>query len=88
MKATLFEKDIEAYVDLVQQSQEYMISNPIICDIPEKYQSKAGEFQMTFNNRSTVQPIDSSSYSTGPAYHTLLAIPRVATPYNRYGLDT
>ena len=37
MKATLFEEDIEAYADLIQQSQEYMISNPIIRDVADKY---------------------------------------------------
>ena len=54
MKATLFEDDLEAYADLIQQSQEYMISNPTIHDVAKKYQSKADEFQMTFNNRTIV----------------------------------
>ena len=87
MKATLFEEDIKAYTDLIQQSQEYMITNSTIHDVAEKYQAKVGEFQMTFNNRTIVQPTSSSSCCTGPAYHTLSSIPRVATPYDRYGLD-
>ena len=88
MKATLFEEDIKAYADLIQQSQKYIIFNSTIRDVAEKYQSKASEFQMTFNNRTIVQPTGSSSYSIGPAYHTLSAIPRAATPYDRNGLDT
>ena len=84
----MFEEDIEAYANLIQQSQEYMISNPTIRAIAEKYQSKAGEFQMMFNHRTIVRPTGSSSHSTRLAYHTLLAIPRAATPYDRYGLDT
>ncbi len=85
MKATLFEDDIQAYDDLIQQSQEYMISNPTIRTVDEKYQSKVGEFQMTFNNRTVIQATGSSSAS-GPAYHALSSIPRVASPYERYGI--
>ena len=87
MKATIFEDDIQAYDDLIQQSQEYMISNPTIRTVDEKYQSKAGEFQMTFNNRTIIQPTGSSSAS-GPDYHTISTIPRVASPYERYGIWT
>ncbi|CAO2814501.1 unnamed protein product [Amaranthus hypochondriacus] len=83
MKATLFEDDIQAYEDLIQQSKEYMISNPTIRTVDEKYQSKVGEFQMTFNNRTIIQPTGSSSAS-GPTYHALSNIPRIASPYDRY----
>ena len=35
MKATLFEDDIEAYADLIQQNHEYVISNPTIGSVDE-----------------------------------------------------
>ena len=54
MKATLFEENIQAYADLIQQSQEYIISNPTICTADKKYQSKAAKFQMMFNNWTIV----------------------------------
>lgn len=85
MKRTLFEDDIEAYANLIQQNHEYMISNPTILDVGEEYQSKAGNFQLTFNNRTIVQP-SGSSRGTRPKYLTLSTVPRAMIPDDRYGL--
>ena len=39
MRATLFEDDIQAYDSLIQQNHEYLISNPTIKPVNEKYQA-------------------------------------------------
>lgn len=59
MKATLFEDNIEAYADLIQKNNEYFISNSTIRSVEEKYRSNSRQFQMTSNNRTTIQPTGS-----------------------------
>ena len=87
MRATLFEDedDIQAYDSLVQQNHEYLISNPTIKPVDEKYQTRIGEYQMTFSNRIAIQAIGSSLKASGPMYHSIATIPRTAGPYDRFG---
>nr|QIA97922.1 hypothetical protein AP_R.00g000200-v1.0.a3 [Amaranthus palmeri] len=78
MKATLFEDDIDAYADLIQQNHEYFISNPTIRSVEEQYRSKSGEYQMTFNSRTTIQPTGSATQLSEPSYYTISTIPRIS----------
>ena len=69
MRATLFEDDIQAYDSLIQQNHEFLISN-------HEYQTRVGEYQMAFSNRTVIQAIGSSSQASGPTYHSITTIPR------------
>ncbi len=85
MKATLFEDDIDAYADLIQQNHEYFVSNPTIRTVEEQYRSKSGEYQMTFNSRTTIQPTGSATQNSEPSYYTISTIPRISGFYDRFG---
>lgn len=86
MKATLFDDDIEAYADLIQQDNEYFISNPTIRSVEEKYRSSSGEFQMPFDSRTTIQSTGSESHKSSPSYYTIATIPRTYGLYDRIGM--
>ena len=84
MRATLFEVDIQAHDSLIKQNHEYLISNPTFKAVDEKYQTRTGEYQMTFSNWTVIQVIGSSSKASGPVYHSIATIPRTASPYDRF----
>lgn len=68
----MFEDDIEAYADLIQQYNEYVISNQTIRSVEERYRSKSGKYQMTVDSRTTIEPTGCAFQDYGPSYYTIM----------------
>ncbi|KAK9706960.1 hypothetical protein RND81_07G163800 [Saponaria officinalis] len=78
IKTTLYNDDIEAYEDVIQDKMVYEISNAKLKPVPEKYRTSPEDhpYQLSFNNSTIIQPV--------PEYIVLASIPRSITLDDRY----
>lgn len=77
MRGTLFQDDMKKFELALQQGAEYEISNVPIRRVPEQYQIKPNEFQMNFNDRARVIPVDTETVDLLPKYNSIMTVPPV-----------
>ncbi|KAK9690055.1 hypothetical protein RND81_09G101300 [Saponaria officinalis] len=83
MRGALFDDQVNIYEDAIKQNRIYEITNAPISPIKPEYKSNPTDldYQMTFSNRTILQPIDMDDASTAINYQPISGLPR-ATDYS------
>ncbi|KAK9698910.1 hypothetical protein RND81_08G139900 [Saponaria officinalis] len=86
IKTTLYNDEIKAYEDIIQNQMEYEISNAKIRPMPEKYRTNPEDhpYQLSFGGNTIIKPVEGSKPPLGPEYIPIASIPRTITADDRY----
>ncbi|KAK9666372.1 hypothetical protein RND81_14G180400 [Saponaria officinalis] len=83
MRGALFDDQVNIYEDAIKQNRTYEITNAPISPIKPEYKSNPTDldYQMTFSNRTILQPVDVDEASATINYQPISGLPR-STDYS------
>ncbi|KAK9690359.1 hypothetical protein RND81_09G122300 [Saponaria officinalis] len=83
MRGALFDDQVNIYEDVIKQNRTYEITNAPITPIKTEYKSNPTDldYQMTFSNRTILQPVDVDEASATINYQPISGLPR-STDYS------
>ncbi|XP_074293070.1 replication protein A 70 kDa DNA-binding subunit B-like [Silene latifolia] len=88
IKTILYNDDIGAYENIIQNKVEYDISNAKIRPMPEKYPVGPDDhpFHLSFSADTIVRAVEGSKPPLGPEYIAIAAIPRTVSADDIYDI--
>ncbi|KAK9698416.1 hypothetical protein RND81_08G102800 [Saponaria officinalis] len=83
MRGALFNDQVNMYEDAIKQNKIYEITNAPISPVKPEYKSNPADldYQITFNHRTILQPVDIDDAPAIINYQTIAGLPR-ATDYS------